>query len=102
MRSRLASIRVSNSRKGSRAEAVVIGKMYLGSKPEFGLPLSLLDMDVRRFTRLTFVGIEEKSKAAGSEDGWHRAPDLSRLAACCYGDDTARWPGGTTNSSCVG
>jgi len=28
-------------------------------------------MDVRRFTRLTFVGIEEKSKAAGSEDGWH-------------------------------
>src|SRR5437667_4855194 len=54
------------------AEGVVIGKMYLGSKPEFGLPLSLLDRDVRRFTRLTLVGLEEKSKAAGWEGGWHR------------------------------
>jgi len=41
--------------QGPRAEAIVISKIHLGPKPEFGLPLSLLDIDVRRFKRPAFV-----------------------------------------------
>src|SRR5262249_37056632 len=37
--------------QGSRAEPLVVGKMYLGLEPKFRLAVSLLDMDVRWLPR---------------------------------------------------
>jgi len=80
MSSRFVSIRVSNSRKALALEALVICKVYLGPKPEFGFLLSLLDMDVPRFARLALISIEEESKPADPEERWHKSATIRTMA----------------------
>ena len=56
-------------------------------KPEFCLSLALLDMNMRRFKRPPFIGIEEKSEAAGAKDGWHQPLILPNAPETTLGYD---------------
>lgn len=76
----------------SRIEAAIVGEMRLWPKPEFGLSIALLDMNMGWLSRVALVGVKEKSKAANSEGSWHNSQIPSRLAAC-FDDDTTGRPG---------
>jgi hypothetical protein len=46
-----------------RLEASIVGHLHLRQKPELGVSVVLLDMDVHRFARIAFIGEEVEAIA---------------------------------------
>ena len=57
--------------QNASVEAIIAGHLWLWFQPELGLLSVLLNVDVNRFSRYPFIGIEEKPEAVKVKDGRH-------------------------------
>ena len=62
---------VSQLSEGTSIKTITVCQINVWSQPELGFSVRAAHMDVHRFARVAFVGIEEKPERFVAKDDWH-------------------------------